>query len=393
MGFHRLLLALAGFVLVVGGMAPPVRAAPPSWPTEEGAPVRQWYMKTTDADGARLRHYIAEYGTEAKPGNTVIVIHGGFGADHSYLVPAIRPLADRYRFVLYDQRGSLRTPVDTPDRISYSALIEDLEQLRQRLGLETVTLMAHSMGNHLAYGYLRAHPERVAGLILVGAVPPAEFGDENPGFLRDVWRDFSKTDADAIAERTADWGREWNGRCIAIAVEEGLIPKDWAVRHPRETDPDLQALYAKTDQQQTDFSRMCFTAVNTYSGRNWRQMQGGQVYFNDAVAGAVIGDPAYQTAIQEFWPALKAFKGPVRVIIGSYDYVDLGPTYWPRLVKAIPDARLDTIPNAGHSIWMDEPVAFTQSLRAALEETSGPPDCGSGGASERDQMPRHRTCH
>ena len=350
-------------------------------------------MKTTDADGARLRHYIAEYGTEAKPGNTVIVIHGGFGADHSYLVPAIRPLADRYRFVLYDQRGSLRTPVDTPDRISYSALIEDLEQLRQRLGLETVTLMAHSMGNHLAYGYLRAHPERVAGLILVGAVPPAEFGDENPGFLRDVWRDFSKTDADAIAERTADWGREWNGRCIAIAVEEGLIPKDWAVRHPRETDPDLQALYAKTDQQQTDFSRMCFTAVNTYSGRNWRQMQGGQVYFNDAVAGAVIGDPAYQTAIQEFWPALKAFKGPVRVIIGSYDYVDLGPTYWPRLVKAIPDARLDTIPNAGHSIWMDEPVAFTQSLRAALEETSGPPDCGSGGASERDQMPRHRTCH
>ena len=393
MGFQRLLLALAGFVFVVGGMAPQVRAAPPSWPTEEGAPVRQWYMKTTDADGARLRHYIAEYGTEAKPGNTVIVIHGGFGADHSYLVPAIRPLADRYRFVLYDQRGSLRTPVDTPDRISYSALIEDLDQLRQRLGLETVTLMAHSMGNHLAYGYLRAHPERVAGLILVGAVPPSEFGDEKPGFLRDVWRDFSKTDAEAIAERTANWNRERNERGIAIAVEEGLIPKDWAVRHPLETDPDLQALYVKTDQQQTDFWRIFFATANTYSGRNWRQMQGGMVYFNDAVAGAVIGDPAYQTAIQEFWPALKAFKGPVRVIIGSYDYVDLGPTYWPRLVKAIPDARLDTIRNAGHYIWMDEPTAFTQSLRTALEETSGPPGCGSGGVSERDQMPRRRTCH
>jgi pimeloyl-ACP methyl ester carboxylesterase len=393
MRFQRILLALAGFVFVVGGMAPQVRAAPPSWPTEEGVPVRQWYMKTTDADGTRLRHYVAEYGTEAKPGNTVIVIHGGFGAEHSYLVPAIRPLADRYRFVLYDQRGSLRTPVDTPAKITYSAMIEDLDQLRQRLGLETVTLMAHSMGNHLAYGYLRAHPERVAGLILVGAVPPAEFGDEKPGFLRDVWRDFSKTDADAIAERTANWNREWHDRCTAIAVEEGLIPKDWSVRHPLETDPDLQALYAKTDQQQTDFWRMCFTAVNTYSGRNWRQMPGGEAYYNDAVAGAVIEDPAYQAAIPEFWPVLKAFKGPVRVIIGSYDYVDLGPTYWPRLVTAIPDARLDTIPNAGHSIWMDEPAAFTQSLRTALEETSGPPDCGSGSASERDQMPRHRTCH
>jgi pimeloyl-ACP methyl ester carboxylesterase len=138
---------------------------------------------------------------------------------------------------------------------------------------------------------------------------------------------------------------------------------------------------------------MCFTAVNTHSGRNWRQMPGGEAYHNDAAAGAVIDDPAYQAAIPEFWPALKAFKGPVRVIIGSYDYVDLGPTYWPRLVKAIPDARLDTIRNAGHYIWMDEPAAFTQSLRTALEEMPGPPDCGSGGASERDQMPRRRACH
>ena len=371
MGFQRLLALLAGFLLVAIGMVPRVLAAPPSWPTEEGVPVRQWYMGTTDPDGTEVRHYVAEYGTEAKPGNTVIVLHGGFGAEHSYLVPAIRPLADSYRFVLYDQRGSLRTPVDTPASITYSAMIEDLEQLRRRLGLEMVTLMAHSMGNHLAYGYLRAHPERVAGLILVGAVPPAEFGDDNPGFLRDIWPGFSKTDADAIAERTAKWNRERSDRCVAIAIEEGLIPKDWAVRHPLETDPDLKALYAKTDQQQTDFWRMCFTTANTYGGRNWRQMPGGVAYHNDAVGGAVIEDPAYQTATREFWPTLKAFKGPVRVIIGSYDYVDLGPTYWPRLVKAIPDARLDTIRNAGHYIWMDEPTAFTQSLRTALEETLG----------------------
>jgi pimeloyl-ACP methyl ester carboxylesterase len=341
------------------------------WPTEEGVPVRQWYMRTTDADGATVLHYIAEYGTEAKQGNTVIVLHGGWGAEHSYLVPAIRPLADTYRFVLYDQRGSLRTPVSPPAKISYTALVEDLEQLRQRLGLEKVTLMAHSMGNHLAYGYLRAHPERVAGLILVGAVPPAAYGEDKPGFLRDVWRDYSKADAAEIADRLKKWNREWSDRCTGIMVEEGIVPKDWAVAHPLETDPDLRALYAKTDQQQTDFWRICFTAVNTYGGRNWREMRGGEVYYNDEVASAVLKDPAYQTATKEFWPALKAFKGPVRVIIGSYDYVDLGPTYWPRLVRGMRDARLDTIRNAGHSIWMDEPAAFAQSLRRALEETTG----------------------
>ena len=60
------------------------------------------------------------------------------------------------------------------------------------------------------------------------------------------------------------------------------------------------------------------------------------------------------------------------MIIGTHDYVDLGPTFWPKLVKALPNARLDTIQNAGHCIWMDEPEAFTRSLRSALEETINP---------------------
>ena len=42
MGFQRLLVLLAGFLLVAVGMVPRVLAAPPSWPTEEGVPVRQW---------------------------------------------------------------------------------------------------------------------------------------------------------------------------------------------------------------------------------------------------------------------------------------------------------------------------------------------------------------
>ena len=96
-------------------------------------------------------------------------------------------------------------------------------------------------------------------------------------------------------------------------------------------------------------------------------MLGGQVFYNEDVASAVLQDPKFDKAVAGFWPALKAFKGPVRVIIGTDDYVDLGPTYWPRLVKVMPDSRLDTIRNAGHSIWMDEPEAFTRALRSALE--------------------------
>ena len=359
------LLLAATVSSLAAAQAPDAKAR--AWPTEEGVPVNQWYMRTTDADGTKLRHYIAEYGTAAKPEHTVIVLHGGWGAEHSYLVPAIRPLAGSYRFVLYDQRGSLRTPAD-PEDMSFAALVDDLEQLRQRLGIEKVTLMAHSMGNHLAYGYLRAHPDRVAGLILVGAVTPDRFGAEEPSFLDDVWPGFSKADAEAIAERSRKWQTNYTNRSLTLMIEAGLIPADSAKQHPPETDSDLKAIYKWTDQQTTMGWRIRFTAVNTYDGRNWRQMPGGQVFYNEDVASAVLQDPKFDKAVAGFWPALKAFKGPVRVIIGSDDYVDLGPTYWPRLVKVMPDARLDTIRNAGHSIWMDEPEAFTRALRSALED-------------------------
>jgi pimeloyl-ACP methyl ester carboxylesterase len=349
---------------------------PTPLPTDEGIPVNQWYMNTTDADGAKLSHYIAEYGVESKPGNTVIVLHGGWGAEHSYLVPAIKPLADEYRFVLYDQRGSLRSPAAPPAKITYDALVEDLDQLRQRLGLEKVTLMAHSMGNMLAYGYLRAHPERVAGLVLVGPAGPGhDVGTEEsprmvPLCVTDVWPDFSKADLDALVGRMEKWRREYNDRWARIAVAEGLIPADWAAQNAADPDPDLNALYIKTDQQKTMSWRIIFTAVNTYSGSNWRETLGGMVFYNPAVAESIFAEPDYLSQVDAAWPALKAFKGPVRVIIGTHDYVDLGPTFWPKLVTAIPNARLDTIQNAGHSIWMDEPEAFNRSLRSALEATT-----------------------
>jgi pimeloyl-ACP methyl ester carboxylesterase len=342
-------------------------------PTEEGVRANQWYMRTTDADGTELRHYIAEYGAAVQAEKTIIVLHGGWGAEHSYLIPAIRPLVGEYRFVLYDQRGSLRTPVG-PEKISLESLVEDLEQLRQRLGLPKVTLMAHSMGNHLAYGYLRAHPDRVAGLILVGAVTPDRFGVEKPSFVRDVWPSFSTADSKAIEARRSRREMEYNERALKIMVEEGLLPADWAKQHPPETDPDLKTIYKWTDQQLTMAWRIQFTAVNTYDGRNWRQMQGGGAFYNEDVAGSVLQDSRFDEAVAEFWPALKAFKGPVRVIIGTDDYVDLGPTYWPRLVTAMPDAQLEIIRNTGHYIWVEQPEAFTRALRTALEDTTGRED-------------------
>src|SRR5258706_10881743 len=61
----------------------------------------EWRLKTDD--GTSL--FVRELGS----GDTVTILHGGWGAEHSYLIEAFAPFADKYHFIFYDQRGSLRS--------------------------------------------------------------------------------------------------------------------------------------------------------------------------------------------------------------------------------------------------------------------------------------------
>ena len=99
-------------------------------------------------------------------------------------------------------------------------------------------------------------------------------------------------------------------------------------------------------------------------------MQGGQVFYDGDVAGAVLSDPAYETHQAAFWPALQAFRGPIRVVMGTCDYVDAGPAVWPHVVSRLHDASLAVVDGAGHSLWMDRPDAFVAAARAALAEAT-----------------------
>jgi pimeloyl-ACP methyl ester carboxylesterase len=341
-------------------------------PHHPGLDSEQWYARVGDGH----RTYVYEVGRAEAAGDTVVVLHGGWGAEHAYLLDPLLPLADRTRFVLYDQRGSLRSPA--PDStISIGRLVADLEALREDLGLDRMTLAAHSMGNHLAYAYLAAHPERVRGLVLVGPVLPTVFAGTGPGpgFLAEVW---PEADSAAVAEAYLDTFYQFEARGVRQLAAEGLVPARFAeatagqvASGELEADPGLAAARrAYSDRDRTRAWRVQFAAVNTCDGSNWREMQGGQIFYDPAPAQAILGDPAFQAAADAFWPALQAFDGPVRAIIGTCDYVDPGPSIWPHVVDRLPDAGLAVVEGAGHSLWMDRPEAFAGALRAALDDAT-----------------------
>ena len=121
------------------------------------------------ADGVRL------WTMERGSGSPIIVIHGGPGMDHGSVMADLAPLERKHRVIYYDQRGGGRStlPADMA-LLKIDHHVRDLEALRQHLGLEKVTLLAHSFGPAIAAQYAIRYPERVERMIFLGPIPPVK---------------------------------------------------------------------------------------------------------------------------------------------------------------------------------------------------------------------------
>ena len=110
--------------------------------------------------------YVDESGSP--DGLPVVFIHGGPGAgcdaaSRRYFDPNL------YRIVTFDQRGCGRsTPHASLEHNTTQALIADMEQIREHLGIDKWVLFGGSWGSTLALAYAQTHPERVHALLLRG---------------------------------------------------------------------------------------------------------------------------------------------------------------------------------------------------------------------------------
>ena len=104
-------------------------------------------------------------------GPAAVVLHGGPGAHHDYLLPGFDALADGRELVYYDQRGGGRSPVARDEPVGWTEQVGDLEALRVHWGFERLTLVGYSWGGLLALLYALQHPGRVERLALVSPAP------------------------------------------------------------------------------------------------------------------------------------------------------------------------------------------------------------------------------
>ena len=125
-------------------------------------PLAQYHLEVD----APHKIYVEECGDPE--GLPILYVHGGPGAgctvdDRRYFDPM------RYRIILFDQRGCGRS--EPHGELSFNttqALIQDMERIRENLGIQRWILFGGSWGSSLSLLYAQTHPERVMGMILRG---------------------------------------------------------------------------------------------------------------------------------------------------------------------------------------------------------------------------------
>jgi 3-oxoadipate enol-lactonase len=123
------------------------------------------------------------HGEAAGEGLPIVLCHG-ITATRRYVVQGSRSLERAgHRVISYDARGHGESdPAPAAEGYGYPRLVADLERVvAAEVGEGRFVLAGHSMGAHTAVAYALRHPDRLAGLVVVG---PAYMGEISADSLR-----------------------------------------------------------------------------------------------------------------------------------------------------------------------------------------------------------------
>ncbi|MFD4526217.1 alpha/beta fold hydrolase [Streptomyces sp. NPDC058470] len=271
-------------------------------------------------DATKLAYHVFGHGAP------VICLPGGPMQASVYLGD-LGGLSAHRQLVMPDLRGTGQS--QTPeDASSYRCdrLVDDVEALREHLGLEKVDLLAHSGGTNLAALYAARHPERVGRLALITPSVMA-VGLAITGELR---------------RETARLRRDEPWFPAAFAALE-------AITSGRATDDSWEAvapfLYGRWDER----ARAHHAAEDAQRNNEAAAAYGAEGAF----------DPDATRA------ALAQLGAPVLLLAGEAD-LNSPPRAMTELAELFPNATLVVQPGAGHFPWLDDAERFVATTAAFL---------------------------
>lgn len=120
--------------------------------------------------------YFETHGADDAP---PLILSSGLGGSAKYWTPNIPALAERYRVIAYDHRGTGRSDRALPDTVTVDDLARDILTLIDALGIERATIVGHAAGGVAALALALLAPERIDKLVVVNG-----WASPDPHFLR-----------------------------------------------------------------------------------------------------------------------------------------------------------------------------------------------------------------
>jgi proline iminopeptidase len=270
-------------------------------------------------------------------GDPIIVIHGGPGLSHDYLLPGMAKLAENHQVIFYDQRGCGRsTGVVNADTIQVKKFVEDIEAVRKSLGNRKIIVLGHSWGGFLAMQYAISHPGSVEKLILLNTMPPS-------------------------SEAFSLFTKEWTRRMEPYQDQLKAIQESSAFA---EGDPATMERYYLMN-----FKRYCYEPAKAHLLNLCMTPKA-------AVEGMKVYEIFNQTLLSKpfnYDDQLKQLKVPTLIVHGDCDIIPCSTIQ--KLHKTIAGSQYVLIKHCGHFPYVEQPEELFKHIDKFLGvhlKTGGP---------------------
>jgi pimeloyl-ACP methyl ester carboxylesterase len=245
-------------------------------------------------------------------GPALVILHGLFGSLDNWQSLGKR-FAERRTVYLVDQRNHGKSP-HVPG-LDYPAMADDLAGFFEAQGIRQASVLGHSMGGKTAMRFALDHPDKMEALVVADMAPkvyPA-------------------------------------GHDIILAALQSLDPEELESRHEAErilsdsiTDQGIRLFLLKN------------LTRNGKEGFRWKMNLPEIVKHYPRILEGLSGEDS--------------FDGPTLFIRGSKSrYVE--DSDWPQIHERFPEARLDTVADAGHWLHAEQPDAFFEQVEAFLDQS------------------------
>ena len=270
-----------------------------------------------DIEGLGLR----SSGNQMKENSTAFLVHGGPGVDHSSYKSVFSNLIDILQLVYFDHRGQGRSARGNKLTYTLDNNVEDMEALRDYLGLEKIVVIGASYGGMVSLTYASRYPDRVEALIVMATA----------GHYRFLAQAKKNLQLKGTPEQITLAEDLWNG----TFKDEKHLKQYFKVMG------SLYALAHDPTSSQNAFQRTILSV--------------------DAI------NIAFSTFLKhlDIVSQLDQISAPTLVIAAKEDWI-CPPEFSQEIAEKIPNATLKIFEQCGHLIRVDQPQKLMEEIRDFL---------------------------